>query len=92
MRNLPITIDQEPKAEKRCVSTMNDSERVAYYADAAKLYASQILDIYHDLLDAPLRRADLATAARMSTLITELNVMTGLVTDGLVGIQEVRHV
>lgn len=91
MRNLPITIDHEPKAEKRCVSTMNDSERVAYYADTAKLYASQILDLYHDLLDAPLRRADLATAARMSTLITELNLMTGLTVDGIEKATGVKH-
>lgn len=83
MRNLPITIDHEPKTEKRYVNTMNDSERVAYYADTAKLYAGQIRELYHYLLDAPLRRADVATAARMSTLITELNIMTGLVTDGL---------
>ncbi|MBK5072202.1 hypothetical protein I2492_04125 [Budviciaceae bacterium CWB-B4] len=92
MGNLPITIDQAASTtEKRCISDMSKLELITHYAETANMYAGQIRELYHELLHAPLRRADLATAARMSTLITELNIMTGLVKNRIGKIEEGNH-
>ncbi|MCD1125345.1 hypothetical protein LPW36_04780 [Jinshanibacter sp. LJY008] len=91
MRNLPIIIDQAiSTTEKRCISDMRESEKVTYYAETANKYAIQLRELYHELLHAPLRRADLATAGRMSGLITELNTMTSLVKNRIEKIEVVK--
>lgn len=88
MHNLPVIHLDAPLAsrvingEQRSIVDFNDAELHAYYAETAEMYARQIRELYLDLLDAPLRRADLATAARMYSLTQELTVMTILTRKG----------
>ncbi|QBH98438.1 hypothetical protein EKN56_19805 [Limnobaculum zhutongyuii] len=98
MCNLPIvhkeSFSEKPLIEKRdfrCISEFNDVERLAYYANAAKTYAKQIRELYIGLLDTPLRKADIATAARMWSLTQELQVMVGLTVNGIEKVTGVRH-
>ena len=66
-----------------CDSEETPQERTARYANAANRYARQLSELYCGLLDAPLRKADVATAARMTSLTHELVTMTMLVMEAL---------